>query len=316
MSFARSNKPDYNAPVASKKFHLNARPWRCILRSERREEELNLETVAFQGETGAYSERAAREFFGPSCQALPFRTFRDAFVAVHESRVQAAILPIENSLAGSVHQNYDLLLQYHLHITGKIILRISHHVMVLSGVKWEQVRRVYSHPQALEQCREFLARRPELEIVPAYDTAGSAKLIAENGWRDAAAIASAQAAEHYGLAVLHRGVESNQQNYTRFLILSQTAVMPEAQGKTSIVFATPHKPGALFKALAVFALRDINLLKIESRPQHGNPWHYFFYLDFEGAPSQSHCQKALDHLGELSEFVRVLGTYEKGKVIE
>lgn len=274
-----------------------------------------MNTAAFQGETGAYSEWAAQEYFGAEWQVLPCRTFRDVFTALHEGRVQAAVVPIENSLAGSVHQNYDLLLQYDLHITGEIILRISHHVMVLPGVRWEQVRRVYSHPQALEQCRDFLERRPELEIVPAYDTAGSAKLIVENGWREAAAIAGAPAAAHYGLEVLHRSVESNQQNFTRFLILNQTALTPAAHGKTSIVFSSPHKPGALFKALAVFALRDINLLKIESRPQHGSPWHYFFYLDFEGTPLSSNCQKALEHLRELSDFMRVLGFYEKGKVI-
>ena len=290
------------------------------------EEKISLNTVAYQGETGAYSERAAREFFGAEWRVLPCRTFREVFAAVHEGRVQAAVIPIENSLAGSVHQNYDLLLQYDLHLTGEVILRISHHVMVLPGVRWEEVQRVYSHPQALEQCRDFLERRPELEIVPAYDTAGSAKLIAENRWRNAAAIASASAAAHYGLDVLHRSVESNQQNYTRFLILRPTALTPTAHGKTSVVFSTPHKPGALFKALAVFALRDINLLKIESRPRlsflkninedRGSPWHYFFYLDFEGSPLVGNCQKALEHLRELADFMRVLGSYEKGKVIE
>jgi prephenate dehydratase len=280
------------------------------------DQEHHLKTIAFQGETGAYSERAAREFFGPECQTLPCRTFREVFEAVCEGRVYAGILPIENSLAGSVHQNYDLLLQYHLHLTGEVILRISHHVMALPGVRWESVQRVYSHPQALEQCREFLEQWPKLEIVPSYDTAGSAKLIAENGWREAAAIASAQAAEHYGLAVLHRGVESNRQNYTRFIALEKNARALEAPGKTSLVFSTPHTPGALFKALAVFALRDINLLKIESRPLHGSPWHYIFYLDFEGTLRQSHCRKALDHLGEITDLLRVLGAYEKGKVIE
>lgn len=275
----------------------------------------HLNLIAFQGETGAYSEQAARAFFGNGCQVLPCRTFHEAFVAVAEGRAQAAVLPIENSLAGSVHQNYDLLLQHHLHITGEVILRISHHVMALPGVSWEQVQRVYSHPQALEQCREFLHKRSDLETIPAYDTAGSAKLIAENGWREAAAIASAQAAEHYGLNILHSNVESNHQNYTRFLVLKKDAV-PVTEGKTSIVFSTQHIPGSLFKTLAVFALRDINLLKIESRPQHGSPWQYIFYLDFEGTPSQNHCRKALEHLGEITAFVRVLGAYEKGRVIE
>lgn len=285
-----------------------------------------MQPIAFQGEIGANSERAAREFFHGNLLPLPCRSFSETFLAVHIEQARAAVVPIENSLAGSVHQNYDLLLQHQLHITGEVILRISHHVMALPGVKWEQVRRIYSHPQALEQCREFLEKWPGLEVVPAYDTAGSAKLIAEKQWHDAAAIASAQAAEVYGLEILHRGVESNHQNYTRFLILEKTANGPVAEGKTSIVFSTPDMPGALFKALAVFALRDINLTKIESRPQpsffknvkgnNGSPWRYIFYLDFEGTPKQPHCQKAIEHLGEITNFLRVLGAYEKGKVIE
>ena len=275
-----------------------------------------MKTIAFQGEIGAHSERAAQVFGGNDCRLMPCRTFGETFVAVQEERAQAAVVPIENSLAGSVHQNYDLLLQHHLHITGEVILRISHHAMALPGVAWEQVQRVYSHPQALEQCREFLQKRPHLETVPSYDTAGSAKLIAEQGWREAAALASTQAAEHYGLKILHHNVESNHQNYTRFLLLEKAAASPAENGKTSIVFSTQHIPGALFKTLAIFALRDINLIKIESRPLHGSPWNYIFYLDFEGTPTQSHCQKAIEHLGEITAFIRVLGAYEKGKVIE
>jgi prephenate dehydratase len=273
--------------------------------------------IAFQGEPGAYSERAVKEFFREhSITTLPCRTFGEAFAAVHTGQAEAAVIPIENSLAGSVHQNYDLLLKHQLHITGEIILRISHHVMALPGVKWEKVRRVYSHPQALEQCRDFLEKWPAIEAVPAYDTAGSAKLIAAEQWQDAAAIASANAASEYGLEILHRGVESNPQNYTRFLILEKAEKMPAEDGKTSIVFSIAHTPGALFKALTVFALRDINLLKIESRPLHGSPWEYIFYLDFAGTTRQSHCQKAIEHLGEIATFLRVLGAYEKGKVIE
>jgi prephenate dehydratase len=273
--------------------------------------------ITFQGEPGAYSERAVKEFFREySITTLPCRTFGEAFAAVHKEQAQAAVIPIENSLAGSVHQNYDLLLKHQLHITGEIILRISHHVMALPGVKWEKVRRVYSHPQALEQCRDFLERWPAIEAVPAYDTAGSAKLIASEQWQDAAAIASANAASEYGLEILHRGVESNPQNYTRFLILEKEERIPLEDGKTSIVFSIAHTPGALFKALAVFALRDLNLMKIESRPLHGSPWEYIFYLDFAGTPRQSHCQKALEHLAEITTLLRVLGAYEKGKIIE
>lgn len=276
-----------------------------------------MKRVAFQGEPGAYSERAVKEFFREHAfRTLPSRTFGEAFAAVHEGQAEVAVIPIENSLAGSVHQNYDLLLKHQLHITGEIILRISHHVMALPGVEWEKVRRVYSHPQALEQCRDFLEKWPAIEAVPAYDTAGSAKLIASEQWQDAAAIASANAASEYGLEILSRGVESNPQNYTRFLILEKEEKMPVEDGKTSIVFSISHTPGALFKALAVFALRDINLMKIESRPRHGSPWEYIFYLDFAGTPRQRHCQKAIEHLGEIATFLRVLGAYAKGKIIE
>ncbi|MDZ7361766.1 MAG: prephenate dehydratase [candidate division KSB1 bacterium] len=280
-------------------------------------EEDILQHIAFQGEAGAYSERAAKEFFREQViTTIPCRTFGETFAAVHDDKVAAAVVPIENSLAGSVHQNYDLLLKHELHITGEIFLRISHQLMALPATKWEQVRRVYSHPQALEQCREFLEKWPAVEAVPAYDTAGSAKLLVENQWHDAAAIASEWAAEKYGLNILHRGIESNQKNYTRFLLLEKQERTPTADGKTSIVFSVPHTPGSLFKALAIFALRDINLLKIESRPLHGSPWEYVFYLDFEGTPRLGHCEKALEHLDEIATFRRVLGTYEKGRVIE
>jgi prephenate dehydratase len=276
-----------------------------------------MKRIAFQGEPGAYSERAVKEFFREhAVTTLPCRTFGEAFAAVQTEQAQMAVIPIENSLAGSVHQNYDLLLKHQLHITGEIILRISHHIMALPSVKWEKVRRVYSHPQALEQCRDFLEKWPAIEAVPAYDTAGSAKLIASEQWQDAAAIASANAASEYGLEILHRGAESNPQNYTRFLVLEKDEKIPAEDGKTSIVFSISHTPGALFKALAVFTLRDINLLKIESRPLHGSPWEYIFYLDFAGTPHQSHCQKALEHLAEITTLLRVLGAYENGKVIE
>ncbi len=276
-----------------------------------------MKLIAFQGEPGAYSERAVQEFFREQAfKTLPRRSFAEAFAAVHTGQAQIAVIPIENSLAGSVHQNYDLLLKNQLHITGEIFLRISHHVMALPGVRWEKVRRVYSHPQALEQCRDFLEKWPAIEAVPAYDTAGSAKLIAAEQWQDAAAIASANAAKEYGLEILHHGVESNPKNYTRFLILEREEKIPAEEGKTSIVFSISHTPGALFKTLAVFTLRDINLLKIESRPLHGSPWEYIFYLDFAGTPRQSHCQKAIEHLEEIATFLRVLGAYEKGKVIE
>jgi len=272
--------------------------------------------VAFQGEKGAYSERAAVEFFGREISVVPRRTFKEVFEAVASQQCDFGIIPIENSLAGSVHQNYDLLLKYDLAILGEVVLRIMHHLMALPGVRLEGIRRVYSHPQALDQCAEFLATLSGIEVVPAYDTAGSAKLVAENQWRDAAAIASAQAAEDYGLVIVKRGIESDKMNFTRFLILGRESQPPERGGKTSVVFSVKNVPGVLFKCLSVFALRDINLLKIESRPLRGAPWEYIFYLDFDGSLNEEPCRNAINHLREITTFLKVLGSYPKGREVD
>jgi prephenate dehydratase len=269
--------------------------------------------IVFQGERGAFSERAARKFFGMEIEPVPQPAFADVFQRVSCGDCDAGVIPIENSLAGSVHQNYDLLLKFDLSIVGEVILRIVHNLMALPGVSMAEIRRVYSHPQALEQCRDFLEQWQGVEIVPTYDTAGSAKLICEQNLRDAAAIASLQAAEDYGLEILKKGVESNHQNFTRFLILSREGIVPEKGGKTSIVFSTKDIPGVLFKALSVFALRDINLLKIESRPLHGSPWQYLFYLDFEGSMQEEACRNAIGHLREITTFLKVLGSYAAGR---
>ena len=271
--------------------------------------------VAFQGEIGAYSEQAAVSFFGPQIELLPQPDFRSIFEAVAQNRADAAIVPIENSLAGSVHQNYDLLLEFRLPITGEIYLRIRHHLMALPGVRKQDIRRVISHPQALEQCRAFLQQWPDIEIVPYYDTAGSAKRLRDENLRDAAAIASQQAAIEYHLQILASEIESDHQNYTRFLIVERQPKVPETDGKTSIVFATKDIPGALFKSLAVFALRDINLQKLESRPLIGKPFQYLFYLDFEGTLKDDACRNALNHLGEITSFLQILGSYPKGRWI-
>lgn len=269
--------------------------------------------VAFQGEIGAYSEQAAVEHFGRDIALVPCPKFKSLFTVLSAGDADAAILPIENSLAGSVHENYDLLLQHKLPITGEVYLKISHHLMALPGVAREQIRRVISHPQALDQCRSYIERWPGIEIVPSYDTAGSAKALRENALRDTAAIASRQAADEYDLQILASHIESNHENYTRFLIIQKKANPPERNGKTSIVFSTKDIPGALFKSLAVFALRDINLLKIESRPLHGKPFDYFFYLDFEGSIKEEPTRKALAHLQEITAFLHILGSYPRAE---
>lgn len=277
---------------------------------------MNKSIIAFQGEIGAYSEQAARAYFNHEIELSPQPSFRALFNTLASGAADFAVVPIENSLAGSVHENYDYLLEHKLPICGEIIMHISHNLMVLPGVKKENIRRVISHPQALGQCRHFLEEWDELRIEPSYDTAGSAKMLRDKTLRDTAAIASKQAAGDYGLEIIASNIESNQQNYTRFLILSHTAQTPEYGGKTSIVFATKDIPGALFKSLAVFALRDINLLKIESRPLHGKPFSYYFYLDFEGSIKEESQANAINHLKEITAFLQILGSFDTGKTME
>ncbi len=272
--------------------------------------------VAFQGELGAYSELAAREFFQEEIEVAPEVSFDEVFERVEMGAVPYGIVPIENSLAGSIHQNYDLLMEHQLWIVGEIKLRIVHHLIVHPGVGLADIRKVVSHPQALSQCRDFLRGLEGVEPIPVYDTAGAVRLIREEKAMDTGAIASAQAAEDYGLEILESGIESNHENFTRFLIVAREGKTEAQDPKTSIVFSTKNIPGALFKSLSVFALRDIDLLKIESRPLHGSPWQYLFYLDFEGDAKEERCQRALGHLEEIATFLRVLGSYEKGKVAD
>jgi prephenate dehydratase len=276
---------------------------------------LHVRTVAFQGEKGAFSEQAALAFFQTHVTLVPQRNFKDVFDSVAHGKVDTAIVPIENSLFGSVHQNYDLLEQYHLNIVGEVKLRVVHNLMVNRGVTMRDVKYIYSHPQALGQCDEFLNALRGVEIVSAYDTAGAAKMLKEQTMLNAAAIASAQAAKDYGLKILKRNIENNHHNFTRFLILSRRSIVATKNAKTSIIFALKNIPGVLFKALSVFALRDLDLHKIESRPIVGKPWEYVFYLDFEGSMKHAMCKNAINHLSEIATYLRILGSYEKGKTV-
>lgn len=267
--------------------------------------------VAFQGERGAYSEAAAIAYFGQSIQPVPCPTFDEVFEGVESGAVERGIIPIENSLAGSIHRNYDLLLRHNLHITGEKIFRVKHCLIAQPGVALAEVRQVTSHPQALAQCEHYL-KRLGVTIEAAYDTAGSVKLLKESGKRDTAVIASRRAAEVYEMQILEEGVEDDAANYTRFLILNpQPAPVTDAPSKTSIVFSLRNVPGALFKALSVFALRDLDLTKIESRPIPGKTWEYSFYLDFAGNIAEPVTARALDHLREIATTMRVLGSYPR-----
>ena len=276
--------------------------------------------VAFQGERGAFSEDAARKLLGGNIETIACRTFEEMFEAASTGAADAAAVPIENSLAGSVHKNYDLLMEHDLTIIGETNLRIVHHLIAPRGVALSDIRRVHSHPVALAQCERFLRANPQIEVAPAYDTAGSVKMIVENGSRSDAAIAGSTAAGVYGAEIIAEGIEDNAQNFTRFLLLTRTdradsieTTTSTNERKTSIVFRVGNKPGALFRSLAAFALRDIDLTKIESRPIEGRPWEYSFYLDFLGDQRDSRVERALANLSELAESVRVLGSYPKSE---
>jgi prephenate dehydratase len=270
-------------------------------------------TVAFQGERGSFSEEAAYKLLGPRIRVRPYETFSVIFEAVATGQTKYCLAPIENTLAGSVYENYDLLLKHDLHIVGEVNLRIVHNLIAFPGTTLRNLRQVYSHPVALAQCRRFFARQPKLEKIPFYDTAGAVKMLAERHVRGAAAIASRTAAAVYHARALKTHLEDHHENYTRFLLLSRTATVSRRANKVSIVFSTANIPGALFRCLSVFALRDIDLTKMESRPLRGRPWEYFFYLDFIGNVKEERCRNALAHLGEVTNFQRVLGCYKRAE---
>ena len=265
--------------------------------------------VAFQGERGSFSEEAAYKLLGRAIRVLPCETFAATFQSVTTGKAKYCLVPIENTLAGSVYENYDLLLENDLHIIGEVSLRIVHNLIAFPGTTLQNLRQVYSHPVALAQCSRFFTRHPKVERVSFYDTAGSVKMLAERRIRGAAAIASGTAAAVYHGRILLRHLEDHRENYTRFLLLSKTPAVSRHANKVSIVFSTQNVPGALFKCLSVFALRDIDLTKMESRPLRGRPWEYFFYLDFIGNVKEERCRNALAHLGEVTNFLRVFGCY-------
>lgn len=265
--------------------------------------------VSFQGEPGAYSEQAVFNYYG-KVETVPCESFDVMFDSVVSGVSDAALAPIENSLAGSIHQNYDLLLRHDLHIVGEYFLRVRHCLIGMPGARMEDIKTAISHPQALGQCAAYL-RGKGIKPETVYDTAGSVKMLKASGAMDTAAIASKRAAELYGMQILEEGIEDNQENFTRFLAVQKQAVVPSGEAKTSIVFTLKNVPGSLFKAMSVFALRDIDLTKIESRPLQGKPWEYLFYIDLIGSTQDEAVQRALDHLTEYAVTLRVLGSYPR-----
>jgi chorismate mutase/prephenate dehydratase len=266
--------------------------------------------VAFQGERGAYSENAVFQFFGAKTEVKPCKDFKDVFDSVCTQETKFGVVPVENSLEGSVTQNYDLFLKYDLKVCGEVIVKIEHCLIANPGTALADIKVVYSHPQALAQCRSFLEEFGR-ELIPTYDTAGSVKMLKEKGLKNAAAIASKRAATLYYMSILAEDIADNPENYTRFFVLSTEDSPPTGKDKTSIIFSAKHEPGSLYHALGEFAKRNINLTKIESRPTKKTAWEYNFYLDFEGHQTEPSCAEALKALKKYAIFVRILGSYPK-----
>lgn len=287
--------PLESAPVEAP--HTNGKPRADVLH-----------TVAFQGEPGAYSQEAIFQHFGPQVNTIACPDFEAVFKAVEDGRATLGLLPVENSQAGSINQAFDLLLDHDLRVVGEVKLRVRHCLLAAPGVKLGSIKRVYSHYQALAQCERYLRTRG-WEAVVAYDTAGAARDLAARPEPGAAAIASALAAETYGLEVLDAGIEDSSDNTTRFFLLGREEPPPARVNKTSIVFATMHTPGALYHVLGELATRSINLTKIESRPRRNRPWHYVFYVDLEGHWQDATINRALLGLLTRTAFLKLLGSY-------
>jgi prephenate dehydratase len=289
--------------------------------------------VAIQGELGSFSHEAAERML-PRCTVVPCARSIEVFDRVQRGSVNAAVIPIENSLAGTVAEHADLLVTHEVFIQGEFLLRIVHNVIAAPGVKLSALRKVLSHPVALDQCRDFFRHHPRIEPVPFYDTAGSVKHVVAHRLPDAAGIAGRHAARQYSGKILQAGIEDDKRNFTRFFVIRKSTgkvgaaaarenarqkgsaasapsyqrLIPPGANKTSIAFKVKNLPGALFKSLSVFALRDISLSKIESRPMRGRPWEYVFYVDFLRGDDEP-ARNALRHLGEVAQFVKVLGIY-------
>jgi prephenate dehydratase len=269
-------------------------------------------SAAFQGERGAFSHLAALKLLGKTVEPVPCVSFKKVFEALRADKVTHAVIPIENTLHGSVLENYDHLLEFGFPIRGETSVRISHQLIAMPGMRFGEIRQAFSHPVALNQCRRFFERHPLIAPTPYYDTAGSVKMLQEQHPAAAAAVASESAAKIYGGQILKWNLEDDRQNYTRFFLLTkQQKALKSASGgwKTSVAFSTSNQPGALFKVMACFALRDLNLTKIESRPLPGRPWEYLFYVDFLGSSDDKPVQRALQNLAEATQFFKLLGSY-------
>lgn len=271
--------------------------------------------VAIQGEPGSFSEEAALRLLGADLEIVGYRQFDEVFQAVLGGAAECCVIPVENSLTGSIHRNYDLLRRSGLRIHRELYLHISHNLIVVPGTRFENLNAVISHPVALGQCEKFFEAHPQLRMTPTHDTSGSVRELMESGSRSTGAIAGRRACEVFGGEILREGIQDNDANFTRFVQLGGPICETPGPRKTSIVFSFSNAPGALFKSLSVFALRDIDLTKIESRPIHGRPWEYLFYLDLSGSIDDREVVNALNHLREFADQVEILGCYPRDESV-
>lgn len=268
-----------------------------------------IQKAAFLGEMGTFSHKACTQFFGTKVAAVPTPSFKAIFEAVKRGEVDFGVVPLENSLTGSIHENYDLLLEYDLRIVGEITLRIIHHLVGHPGAEIDSVNRVLSPPMAFQQCRQFLDRHPSWELIPVNDTAGAVKLISQEANPTDAAIASKEAAEIHGMEVIEEGIETNPRNYTRFVVIGTDQLEKGPRRKSSLIFATGNRPGALYEVLKIYAENGVNLVKLESRPIHGKPWEYMFYVDLEADAESETFKPILDLLADKTDYLKILGSY-------
>ncbi|OPY32416.1 MAG: Prephenate dehydratase [Methanomassiliicoccales archaeon PtaU1.Bin124] len=267
--------------------------------------------VAFQGVHGAYSEDAIHQFFGEDVVTLPCAEFRDLLAAVDKGQATHGVIPVENSIEGSVTLANDLLLESDLTVVGEVLVWVRHCLIGHPGAEMKDVRKVYSHPQALGQCSKFLTSHAEWEKIPSYDTAGSVKMIKERGLKEEAAIASGRAAEYYGMKVLRADIQNSSRNFTRFFVLDKNPPMNFPGDKTSLAFTTKNVPGALHRCIGAFADHGVNITKLESRPRKERTWEYVFYIDIDGQVSDPNVKEALIDLMRKASFVKIFGSYQK-----
>ncbi|MCE5242211.1 MAG: 3-deoxy-7-phosphoheptulonate synthase [Syntrophobacteraceae bacterium] len=269
-------------------------------------------TVVYSGDPGSFSHKASLQFFGTEVPIENCPSFREVFERVNAEQAAFGIVPLENSLTGSIHENYDLLLEFDLKIVGELTLRIKHNLLGIESASLDTVERVYSHPQGFKQCREFLEAHPEWELVTCRDTASAVRRVKEANDPREAAIAAEEAGEVYRMSVLKAGVETNPRNFTRFVVITRNGLLPGPRNKSSLIYSVSDKPGALFETLKIFAENKINLVKLESRPIHSRPWEYLFYADLEADVADGGKKHILEELVKRTEFFKFLGSYQKG----